>query len=111
MRESVHGQKVDAGPSRGQQARAAAPAQPSHVPDLGQIAVLAHEARLPEALAQLLSPGGRALRGPFAQALQRTHGNQAVTRLVQASASVLLQRKCAPCASGQEPCQSVRQRD
>jgi hypothetical protein len=52
-----------------------------------RLATAAQDGALPDTLARLLAPGAGALRGPVSRALQQTHGNRAVTRMVQAAAN------------------------
>lgn len=104
MRESVREQKSNPDHSRVSQGRSALSAQASPVPDATSTAILADRSRFPEALTRLSHPGAGSLRVHLFRNPQRTHGNQAVMRMVKAANGAVLQKQCAPCASGQGLC-------
>jgi hypothetical protein len=80
MRDSI---RADAARPRASTARRAP--QLSATRGVDRLATAAQDGPLPDTLDRLLAPGAGALRGPVSRALQQTHGNRAVTRMVQAA--------------------------
>jgi Domain of unknown function (DUF4157) len=111
MRQAISVQKPAAGPSRARQGHSASATQEARPPEAALAPLQGHPDRLPEALARVSHPGMGALRGQLLRNLQRTYGNQAVVRLVQGPGKTVLQRKCAPCASGQGSCPKCAEED
>lgn len=104
MREALTSQKSDPSRSRISQDPSRASVHESQVAEGATAFLMAHPARLLDAFRQLSPSAGSALRIQLTQNLQRTHGNQAVMRLVRASKDMVLQRKCGPCSSGHGSC-------